>query len=355
MEPVLTVLMYHGIPATTKPQTPPWQRLLAPMLLASLGLHGVILMVPTGASGDKPIPLPDPEQDNIAISRVPPTAPASPADATLGNRPAAHPTGAGQVPPSQGPAALGAIAQIQRPSAPTNHQPAASTPRNPGQTQASPRTQGNDASGHASDSPSTAPRPTAPRTGTAPAPSPNQTPVAPPIPSAPPADSQPLSGNDRREQLQAYAAHLNLPQEQIDRLAASIRRRFHYDAVASADQIFPINQTLWQTAIRQDTGLVDLAPEALPAPVPLVYRQRVCLAQEPGPVKMGIVVNPDGSHHGDPVVLQSSGYGAVDEKALKALADQPLPTADHLKAYVFTVDPELDYGRNPCIDPNPAS
>ena len=66
----------------TKPNDsrPRWQRWLAPMLLASLGLHGLILLVPTGASQDEAIPPPDPEQDSVAITRIPPAAPASPAE-----------------------------------------------------------------------------------------------------------------------------------------------------------------------------------------------------------------------------------------------------------------------------------
>ncbi|PSN06736.1 hypothetical protein C7293_30800, partial [filamentous cyanobacterium CCT1] len=48
----------------------PWQILLAPMLLASLGLHGLFLVMPTGVSSEAPIPPPDPEQDSIAITRV---------------------------------------------------------------------------------------------------------------------------------------------------------------------------------------------------------------------------------------------------------------------------------------------
>jgi len=343
----------------TKPNDsrPRWQRWLAPMLLASLGLHGLILLVPTGASQDEAIPPPDPEQDSVAITRIPPAAPASPAESPLNSRPA------GNLPPTTGQRPTAdprGIARIQRPSdpnpnsavaSPSPTRPPAASQRNPGQN--SPRPQGSGSGGNARDSrtpeSATTTRPTGSSPGTAPSASP-----APAAPSAPPANSQPLSGNDLREQLQAYAAQLNLPQGRIDRLAANLRQRFRFDAVASADEVFPLNQTQWQDAIRQDTGVADLSPEALPDPVPLVYRQRVCLAQAPGPVKVGIVTNPDGSHHGDPVVLQSSGYGAVDEKALKAIADQPLPTADHPKAYVLTVQPSVDSGHNPCLDPTSA-
>ncbi|MGB7312515.1 MAG: hypothetical protein WA939_06255, partial [Nodosilinea sp.] len=42
------------------------------MLLASLGLHGLVLMLPAGSGGEAVIPPPDPEQDSVAITRVPP-------------------------------------------------------------------------------------------------------------------------------------------------------------------------------------------------------------------------------------------------------------------------------------------
>lgn len=160
-------------------------------------------------------------------------------------------------------------------------------------------------------------------------------------------------GRELREQLQAYVATLNLPQTQVDRLVDSLRHRFRYDAVASADAVLPINQTQWQRLIRQETRMADLTPKPWPDSVSMVYRQRVCLAPEPGPVTLGVVTEADGSLRGDPAVLQSSGYGAVDDKARAALAEQDFPAAETIQAYILTVEPELDYGRRPCLDPNP--
>ena len=62
-------------PHSPKTQRPLWQTLLAPMLLASLGLHGLFLLIPVASSDEAAIPPPDPEQDNIAITRIPPAAP----------------------------------------------------------------------------------------------------------------------------------------------------------------------------------------------------------------------------------------------------------------------------------------
>ncbi|MFH7244942.1 MAG: hypothetical protein ACHWZW_19070 [Spirulina sp.] len=355
-------MMNRGTSAPSKPQAPLWQRLIAPMLLASLGLHGLILLVPTGASQDAAIPPPDPEQDSVAITRIPPTNPAEPdGDDVAATRPPM-----GQTPPGQSPAApVGGIARIQRPttgstagssarstaaSQPTSSRtPSRTASRQSGRSSSPSRSQANTP---APGSASGADRPASP----APA-SPTPQPSAPPVSAtpAPTTNSQPLTPSDLRAQLQAYAAELNLPQGRIDRLAANLRQRFSYNAAASAEEVLPINQTQWQDQIRQATGLADLTATPLPDPLAMVYRQRVCLTPAPGPVKVGLLANPDGTQAEDPVVLQSSGYGAVDTRAIRAATDHTLPRADQPKAYILTVDPEVDPGRTPCLDPNAAS
>ena len=356
-------MMNRGISAPSKPQTPLWQRLLAPMLLASLGLHGLILLVPTGASQEEVIPPPDPEQDSVAITRIPPANPASDGDeATTAGRPPV-----GQTPPGQSPnAPRGGIARIQRSSAGSgtgvrggssslsrttpNRAPSRTAPRQSSQSSTPSRSQ---TSTPAQGSASGADRPSSSSPGARSTPA--AQPSAPPssASTAPPAPSQPLDASELRAQLQAYAAELNLPQSRIDRLAAAIRERFSYDAVASANEVLPINQTQWQDLIRQATGIADLTPATLPDPLPMVYRQRACLTPAPGSVKVGILANPDGSHHSDPVVLQGSGYGAVDEKALKTVMEQEFLTAEAIKAYILTVEPDIDYGPNPCLATHP--
>ncbi len=359
-------MMNRGTSASSKSQPPLWKRLIAPMLLASLGLHGLILLVPTGASQDAVIPPPDPEQDSVAITRIPPATPADSDenDATTASRPPA-----GQSPPGQSPtASRGGIARIQRPGAGSgtglsggsssvsrtipNRSPSRTTPRQSGRSSTPSRSQ---ASAPAQGSASGASRPSSssPGASSTPAAQPSASPAS--ASTAPPSPSQPLDASELRAQLQAYAAELNLPQSRIDRLAASIRQRFSYDAAASANEVLPVNQTQWQDRIRQTTGLADLTAEPLPSPLSLVYRQRVCLTPPPGPVKVGLLANPDGTQAEDPVVLQSSGYGTVDARVIRAVKDHPLPEANGPKAYILTVDPEVDAGRTPCIDPNPAS
>ena len=53
-----------------------WPRLVAPMLLASLGLHGLLLLLPLGQQQEGAIAAADLEEDSIAITRVAPSSPA---------------------------------------------------------------------------------------------------------------------------------------------------------------------------------------------------------------------------------------------------------------------------------------
>ena len=339
-----------------------YPRLLAPMLLASLGLHGLLLMMPTGAAGDTPLAPPDSDEDRVAVADVnPPIPPAAPTSAILpasasvtdGSRPASPPS----LPE------VGAIVQVQRPASPliptggdTGQSGlgtvSRSTRRIQGQGEIS---QGSPTSGvgEANETPANT-------VSRSPSPPPiTSSPGTPP--AAPASRSEPLMpspwARERetlREHLQAYADHLNLPQSQVDRLAKSLRDRFRYNADAQSDETLTRQQNQWQALIRQETGMADLVPEPLATPLAMVYQQRICLDPVPGTVKVGVLANPDGSHRDDPVVLQSSGYGAVDDQALTLVANQTMPTADLPNAYIFSVEPRVDPGRQPCIAPAPA-
>ncbi len=360
-------MMHRGIPVTTKPPSPLWPRLLAPMLLASLGLHGLLLMMPTGAAGDAPIAPSDSDEDSMALTDVNPSLPQ--ADPSSASPPSSPATTTGESPPTTPtpPAGVGAIVQAQRPANPLIPPGgdagrsglgtvSRSTRRIQGQGESSQGSPTNGA-GRANGTPThTATPPPSP-----PSSSGLSTPGTPAV--NPPSRSEPLLPSGRqfsarerqtlREHLQTYADHLNLPQAQVDRLAASIRDRFRYNTEAQSDEVLARQQSQWQVLIRQETGMADLIPEPLATPLAMVYRQRLCLDPAPGMVKVGVLANPDGSHRGDPVVLQSSGYGAVDDQALTLVADQVMPTADLPNAYIFSVEPRVDPVRQPCITPAP--
>ncbi|QQE63950.1 hypothetical protein GFS31_06220 [Leptolyngbya sp. BL0902] len=337
------------------------------MLLASLGLHGAVLMLPTGASDDSPIPPPDPEQDSVAMTRVLPTSSSEGEDPMAGQSPGEAVTPMAGTQPLN-PAGVGVPAQRSPEVAPT-------APRTVPQPRTVPRNLENVGQGQSSPNPAPPPSPAAnrPQAGETESPRPSApSPAAPPVPSdrPAPADSSnqnqtqalmasprppALAGNNLREQLQAHAARLNFSPSRLNRLTEALRERFSYNAVTSTEEAFATNYREWQTQIRQDTGIADLTAETLPDPVAVAYWQRACLNPAPGLVRVGLVVNPDGSHHGPPVLLQSSGYGAVDDWALSTLADQTLPTANQVSAYILTVEPSVEAGPNPCLAVTPST
>jgi TonB family protein len=150
-------------------------------------------------------------------------------------------------------------------------------------------------------------------------------------------------------------AALSLPQGQVDRAAASIQNRFGYNAAAVTRDAFNTNKAQWESAIQQDAGRADLTAEEDRTNLSTVYPQRVCLAVEPGDLKIGALVNPDGSWRGEPTLLRSSGYGTLDRKALQEIQRHRFAPADGVRAYVLTVDATVDYGRRPCLNPNPGA
>ncbi len=321
-----------------KPQNPRslWRTLLAPMLLASLGLHGLLLLMPTGASDDPPIPPPDPEQDSVAITRVPPPGAPDAAATQSATLP-----GAGAGPGGGTSPARGAMAQPLVGSAATVAPPRPAEAQGRSQPTAPRRDQPQSPS--ASGTPS-------------PAPSRPATPANPPAPSPPPTSpSRPLFDAEVGERLLAYVAALNLSKAQVERAAESIQNRFTYDPTAVTRSTFNTNKSEWESAIQRQTGMPGLTAEEDRNDFSTVYPQRVCLAEEPSAISIGALVNPDGSWRGEPTLLRSSGYGALDRKALQEIQTHRFAPAETVKAYVLTVEPTVDYGPRPCLDPNPAS
>ncbi|MBE9141223.1 TonB family protein, partial [Nodosilinea sp. LEGE 07088] len=169
----------------------------------------------------------------------------------------------------------------------------------------------------------------------------------------PPPPAQPLFDADLGERLLAYVATLNLPQGQVDRAAESIENRFAFDANAVTRATLTANQQAWAAAIRQEPGLADLSPEINRTDFSTVYPQRVCLSEAPGAITIGALVNPDGTWRGEPTLLRSSGYGALDAKALREIKRHRFDPAEGIQAYTLTVETTVDYGPRPCIEPHP--
>lgn len=313
---------------TPEKSRPLWQVLLAPMLLVSLGLHGLLLLLPAG-SEDVVIPPPDPEQDSVAITRVPPAGESEAAIPNSGVVPAgAVPRIAAGAPLTVQPPA-GAAPAAQRPSPAViarSNQARTTAPRSPG-------------------------RPQPPATQTPPTPAPTTPPPAATTPS--PAtnlpSSQPLFEGDLGERLQTYVASLNLSQERIDQLLTAISQRLVYSDSNTSDADYSQNLSQWQQTVRAETGLTTLTPEEAPTELSITYYQRACLSEEPGTAQVGVIVSPVGSPRREPVLLRSSGYGIVDAKALRTVADHRFPRGGEVKAYTVTLPAEVDHGPSDCL------
>ena len=321
---------------------PLWQVLLAPMLLASLGLHGLFLLIPVASPNGAVIPPPDPEQDNIAITRIPPAAeePATANEATVGSTsvPQALPQRPGQSTPStQNRAAARIGAPSHQTAAGTATQPRASGPRSA--ETSSPQAASREAlpalpgQGNSATSQTTA----------------RVDPAGPQVPAAEP--TIPALGPDRRERILAYVASLDFSQERMDQLAATLWQRYGYSSLNTRRGEYTDNLTQWQAEIRQQTGMEALTAEEERTNFSVEMQRRACLSQPPGEVKIGYVVNPDGSFRQEPVLLRSSGYRELNQQALETIRQFGPPASEQIKAYTVTVETSVDYGPYDCLAP----
>jgi TonB family protein len=155
------------------------------------------------------------------------------------------------------------------------------------------------------------------------------------------------------ERLLAYVASLNLPSTQVDRAAASIQNRFGYNADAATRDAFNTKKTQWESTLQQQTGIAGLTAAEDRTAYATVYPQRVCLATDPGEIRVGALVGPDGTWQGEPVLLRSSGYGSLDRKALQEIQSQRFAPGEGLRAYVLTIKTSVEYGSRPCLGHTP--
>jgi hypothetical protein len=315
------------------------------MLLVSLGLHGLLLLLPTGDPDATVIPPPDPEQDSVAITRLPPAAtpeqgaelspmvPNSTAPRAVATSPA--PTSAAPPPGATTPTPSSPEATPPRPQPPA----AASTQASGPGTPAPAATESTPAASAPSSQNATATPPTA-------------TPPSTPPPASSSGPSQPLFDSDVGRRLLSYAAELNLPQGQIDRLADSIRDRFTYDAHAASAAAYTANLNQWKIQLQDSWGIT---PQAYDTELTVTYYQRACLPESPGPAKVGVVIDPDLEQRRQPVVLQSSGYGDIDRLVANRVRRHRFPATSDLAAYTLEVTTAVNHGQGSCLalSPNP--
>lgn len=299
------------------------------MLLLSLAVHGAVLMIPVSSSEEAAIPPPDPEQDNIAITRIPPTEPQSkptPTQTLTASTPLARPAQASPAQRATQPTAAASATNSRSRQAPTRRT------TQPNRSQSSRATSQGTV-------PNLASSPTA-------------------SPPAPPPASLPLSNVERppfnatiHQRLLAHAQTLRQPQSQLNQLTASLVQQYAYSAENTSGEAFGNNLAAWVNEIKNTTGKPDLWNEALDPALTLKHYRRVCLEPSPQKAVVGALVSPSGAIQGMPTLLQSTGYPFLNTAVLETVGAHAFPVSGEQKAYTVDVNIQVDYGSADCLKP----
>ncbi|HEY9762910.1 MAG TPA: hypothetical protein V6D07_10315 [Trichocoleus sp.] len=320
-------------PYRFQPKSNSWRRLLAPMLLLSLGVHGALLMIPVGSSDEAAIPPPDPEQDNIAIIRIPPPATQTkqaPEQALIPSTPLAR---SAQTTPVQQAAQPGLVSRQARTQA-----------SNQSQTQVRRTNQQPEQRSTRETSQATTPNPAS-----------SPTAAATPTPAPP---SLPLSDVERpffnpaiSQRLLAHVQSLRQRQSQLNEMVPDLIKQYVYSAENTSGEVFGSNLAAWVADVKQATGNADLRNEALQPSLTLKHYRRVCLTPPPQKAFVGALVSPTGAIQDTPKLLQSTGYPFLNDVVLETVKTHTFPSTGTQKAYTIDVNVQIDYGSTDCLKP----
>ena len=308
------------------PQTPNkrpfWQFLLPPMLLLSLGLHGLVLFTPIAPSEDDLVPPPDPEEDGIAITKIDAPTPRT----SRAQSPTAATTAApGSPRPTAGRPASASTSQAQTSNAQTSR-PATNNTANRG-SQGGRTSQ----SANASRSPSggTSNRAATPQNSRNPsAQNPqnagnaaSQPSVRNPNPSAPPVESPTQTAFE--EYVEVFSGYLGL------------KTISEAEAETFKEQ--------WLSSFTEEGGAYsNLGIQPLNGLDKVPYEAKICLPSAPDPAQILALVEADGSLNEFTRVVQSTGYRSFDETANSVLQKHTFPSAEAPQAYLVEIEVEYD-------------
>ena len=289
------------LPAQTpqKPKPQYWRWLLPPMLLASLGLHGLVLFAPVGPSEDDLLPPPDPEEDGIAITKI---------EAPQPRQPVAAPANSGTVK-----------------TAPASSGTAASTPATPARS--ANRTQSNT---DQRQSP-TAPSQTSGR-------SPRST--QPTVPD--------LSTGDTVQNPNPNTPSVDVPvaDTSTDPFEEYIEVFGSYNGVtvtADAEQ----ERSSWLESFSdRGAAFTDLEIQPLTSLDPLPYAANICLPSAPATAEVLVLVDAEGELDEYQPFLQETGYRNFNAAAKALIAAHDFPAAEGPQAYLAEV--AVDYDAENC-------
>ncbi|RZM78910.1 hypothetical protein [Leptolyngbya iicbica] len=294
------------------PQNPLWRWLIAPMLLVSLGLHGLILFIPTGPAEEELLPPPDPEEDGVAVIKIdPPSASPTATSANPGTVKTARPSTASP------------------PPARSTARSAAPAPRNPPRVNRRP-----------SDRPS--PNPNSADNAGLVAPIPeldNADQTTDPNPQSPSAEGRATSDIGRR------------PPDRTDEVTAAEPPPFDnyieifktYTGVQLSETDANEAQANWlQVLSDRAPNLADLTIRPLKIFEPLPYAANICLPSPPDAARILVFIDAEGTPEMYQPFVQRTKYRAFDNAAEDRVRQYDFPDVDEPRAYRVEVDVNYD-------------
>lgn len=300
--------------------TPKLKPLARPMLYLSLGLHGLLLLIPINV----PEP-PEPDTasvpnslDRVSIANL---APSAPEDETSAPEPSPEPAPAPETPTSPPPQAA-APAPAPSSSRPTPA-PETSAPA-PEAAEAPPPVTPTPEPAEPPPSEPSEPEPTAPSSDAGAA-----DPVV-PI-EGPPPPPEPLSSNSSANGNDAYEYNPN-------------------EVAQAGDEdfgAFNLWHPWWETVSNSGNFEANV-PGAKTLSLP--HTANVCLAEPPKVATLGVVVDETGEVVGDPDLLSGTGYAVLNDQAIELAKEYEFSPPDNtMEAYVFRV--AVDYDAENCVEP----
>lgn len=295
------------LPKPTGNRRPLWQFLLPPMLLISVGLHGLVLFTPVSPSEDDLVPPPDPEEDGIAITKI--EAPTS-----RTTRPQTQ-TGTQKTQPAS---------RSNRASQNTTSQNTSNRSRSSGQNRSNNRSTNNRA-GRSTNSRNNNSQNNN-RAGT---------------------------GGDRNNS-QANTSPIALSGKQ--RLEAYFETFASYRGVDKPTEAETTEkQTLWLRGLTEGEGApyannaeyANLQSTALNGIGKVPYEAKICLPEAPSDAQILVLVKADGSPDSDFLQqVQSTGYRAFDNVAQTIAKTHSYPSTGQPATYLINIP--VDYNSNTC-------
>ncbi|MFE4108162.1 hypothetical protein [Almyronema epifaneia] len=316
----------------------PWTRSLIGWMplgfLVALGLHAFVLFVPLSSSQEIPRPEATAEE-TVTISRLPPpTAPTEAATASEAKpaeqfaRPSAAQSGTQR---SAQPSA-----RVTRPN--SSPRPAASRRRQSTQTATESESQ-RSVEAEISALPADADARTTPAAD-------GRTRSLTPSASETTDNAQPLAG------LLAYAKTLAaqpmIASEALISYIDYLSRAYTYNPRNTTPAEATANLAAWTAQLSATAATADLAPP-ISSQVTLAYPLKVCLHEAPQSAKVGALVAANGNLIDLPVLLKSTGYEGLNEKAIAAIQAQSFEQTERSQTYVYDVT--IDYDAARCFQP----